>query len=39
MWIIDGVIGFGLGTIVSQNTELWLRAKALRASMLSETFA
>ena len=39
MWLIDGLIGFGLGTIVAQNTELWLRAKALRAATLSNTFA
>jgi hypothetical protein len=39
MWLIDGLIGFGLGTIVAQNTELWLRAKALRVAALSGTFA
>jgi hypothetical protein len=39
MWLIDGLIGFGLGTIVTQNTELWLRAKALRVAALSGTFA
>lgn len=39
MWLVDGLIGFGLGTIVAQNTELWLRAKALRAATLSDTFA
>ena len=38
-WLIDGLIGFGLGTIVAQNTELWLRARALRAAMLSHDFA
>jgi hypothetical protein len=39
MWLIDGVIGFGLGTIVAQNSELWLRARALRTATISATFA
>jgi hypothetical protein len=39
MWLIDGLIGFGLGTVVAQNTELWLRAKALRLATVSNTFA
>jgi hypothetical protein len=39
MWLIDGLIGFGLGTIVAQNTELWLRARALRVAAVSGTFA
>lgn len=39
LWLIDGLIGFGLGTIGAQNTELWLRARAVRAAALSNTFA
>ena len=39
MWLIDGLIGFGLGMIVAKNAELWLRAKSLRAATISGTFA
>ncbi len=38
-WVIDGLIGFGFGTVVARNFELWLRAKGLRASTLARTFA
>lgn len=38
MWIIDGLIGFGLGTISAQNVELYRRARTLRASMLAGVF-
>lgn len=39
MWVIDGAIGFGLGSVVAHNIELWLRARALRASTLSGVFS
>jgi len=31
VWTIDGLIGFGLAMVVTTNTELWLRARKLRA--------
>ena len=36
--LINGLIGFGLGTVMAHNLELWLRARAMRAKALSDTF-
>ncbi|MBW8784573.1 MAG: DUF1453 family protein [Novosphingobium sp.] len=38
LWLTDALLGFALGMIAGQRTELWLRARQLRAAALPQTF-
>ncbi|WP_428332017.1 hypothetical protein [Novosphingobium sp.] len=34
MWPIDGLIGFGLAMVIAHNTELYLRARRMKAALV-----